>query len=209
MSGGIANKYIGLFFVCINCPAAGEDAGRGVTQFVPGALGPGRSGYAGWDLTPIDLLFVMLFALLASTAVTWFVGVLCSTTAKLGCGFRRAHVILCLLIVCNVANFVFAFDVGQYFVGGCSWLPWFRPLLSSENSTVVVVPTNAPTPSPPNTTAWAFNNAHASSIGGSASSGGGAYALRGSSDDGAYASGSGGGSSARWYISRRVSVLHR
>ena len=32
LSGGIANKYIGLFFVCINCPAAGEDAGRGVTQ---------------------------------------------------------------------------------------------------------------------------------------------------------------------------------
>jgi hypothetical protein len=129
----------------------------------------------------------MLFALLASTGVTWFVGVLCSTTAKLGCGFRRAHVILCLLIVCNIANFIFAFDAGQYVVGGCSWLPWFRPLLSTENGTAVVVPTHAPTSAPPNSTARGFDSSS------------GAFALRGSSGGSALASG--GGSTARWYIS--------
>ena len=68
----------------------------------------------GWDLTPIDLLFVMLFALLGSTVVTWLVGIVCRW-------FRRAHVILVLLIICNIANFVFAFDMGRWLPGGTFW----------------------------------------------------------------------------------------
>ena len=46
LSGGIANKYIGLFFVCINCPAAGANEGMGITNDAAGA-GNARAGFDG------------------------------------------------------------------------------------------------------------------------------------------------------------------